>query len=867
MADFKLSLLMTAIMSCLITGCGGGGHSSSEGSQNTQLEVQVIDGYLTGIDVCIVTNENLECDAEFGTAKTDDNGKSTFEINDKQKKKLEQMKSVKFKAVAKKGTTDIILGKKTETKNDMVLLGTKFFESGELNSKPDKKKSFKLTPFTTMAEMIHSGKVSNKDEYEETLKQIAESLKTDLDTIQSDYNNTEGDNKDQNIAALLGGELMAALNMLPKTINEIATTKDDEIIKITLKSLETIKELADGLKEKLLGIDGNIKDDIDLIEIMNDKLKVLKSSFVTLSTGLGDEWRCGVTKANEVWCWGNNAWNNLGNQEFTQNKLNVEKYSIPNTDELMYLKNNYTAEPIPVLIKNPDKKTDEDPEYIRLSGITKVATGNTHGCAITLNREVYCWGANYNGQLGIGKDGFMNTYKEPVGYASKVVTGKQNAKSGYLSNVVDLSMGQNHSCALTADGDIYCWGDNTALELGAAHEEDRMHRPEKIMSMGDYDISEYLWMIPYPVKVPAPEGVKFSSITQSGYWAHCALSTPETTKEGHNLWCWGDDIRGLISGNNKQYAQEIRDNWKDKIVINNEVDTRKYSPEESWYWHYRESGGDWFPMFGQAITNIESYNIAFKDICFEEDEKHVVCWSEGGSCEVGNKYPFKQLIGDEVVEREYSCRASFDRIIEMRNIKTIDITDFDSELYFTSTDSENSDKILYRMYTDSVESEGRNQGFWPMEDSNRLDGERIKKVQLGVEKIGRFIITENGHLYGFGPQRYGIRGTDVDSGDWYTRILMDKNKPDLKVQELSVNKRSVCASVKDENAEDQDKLDLYCWGSSTFGQLGFDNGDNDFSYGDVSTKWQSSGDNELMDEPSRMKTTPKKVLTDFTFDD
>jgi hypothetical protein len=96
---------------------------------------------------------------------------------------------------------------------------------------------------------------------------------------------------------------------------------------------------------------------------------------------------------------------------------------------------------------------------------------------------------------------------------------------------------------------------------------------------------------------------------------------------------------------------------------------------------------------------------------------------------------------------------------------------------------------------------------------------------------------------------------------------MDKNKPDLKVQELSVNKRSVCASVKDENAEDQNKLDLYCWGSSTFGQLGFDNGDNGFSYGDVSTKWQGSGDNELIDEPSRMKTTPKKVLTDFTFDD
>ena len=770
MADFKLSLLMTAIMSCLITGCGGGGHSSSEGSQNTQLEVQVIDGYLTGIDVCIVTNENLECDAEFGTAKTDDNGKSTFEINDKQKKKLEQMKSVKFKAVAKKGTTDIILGKKTETKNDMVLLGTKFFESGELNSKPDKKKSFKLTPFTTMAEMIHSGKVSNKDEYEETLKQIAESLKTDLDTIQSDYNNTEGDNKDQNIAALLGGELMAALNMLPKTINEIATTKDkDEIIKITLKSLETIKELADGLKEKLLGIDGNIKDDIDLIEIMNDKLKVLNSSFVSLSSGHADEWRCGVTKANEVWCWGNNAWNNLGNQEFTQSKLNFEKYTIEGTDALMYLNNNYSAEPLPVLIKNPDKKTDEDPEYIHLSGITKVATGNTHGCAITLNREVYCWGSNYNGQLGIGKDGFMNTYKEPVGYASKVVKGKQNAKSSYLSNVVDLSLGQNHSCSLTEEGDIYCWGDNTAYELGAAHENDRMHRPIKIMSQGTHEITEYLWMIPYPVKVPAPDGVKFRSITQSGYWAHCALSTPETTdKDGHNLWCWGDDIRGLISGNNKQYAQEIIDNWADKIVIKNEKTTRYYSPEESWYWHYRESGGDWFPMFGKPITNIKSYKLFESVVCKEYD--HNDCWPQYKYCKPGENFDWDNKYCMSVSDTQ-------SKTFEMKNIKTIDIAEYDSQLFFTTTETADSDRILHGIYTDNLLNEI---SAWIAADVDALNGEKIRGVKLGVESTGRFIITESGNLYGFGIQRYGILGNGIIDEEWnYTKILMDENRPDL----------------------------------------------------------------------------------------
>ena len=269
-------------------------------------------------------------------------------------------------------------------------------------------------------------------------------------------------------------------------------------------------------------------------------------------------------------------------------------------------------------------------------------------------------------------------------------------------------------------------------------------------------------------------------------------------------------------------------------------------------------------MFGQPITNIKSYNIAVNEICYDDEGSDCITVSWGWK--PGDKGSSFELIEGKLVERKYYCKSSSDSI-KMKNIKTIDITEFDSQLFFTTTDSENSDKILYMMYTDSVDSEGRKQGVWTIADSSTLDGERIKKVQLGVESIGRFVITEEGHLYGFGPQRYGILGTGVASEDWKsTRILMDKNNPDLKVLELSVNKRSVCASVKDENAEDQNKLDLFCWGSSTFGQLGFDNGDNDFSYGDVSTKWQDSG-NELLDDPSRMKTTPKKVLTNFTFDD
>ena len=198
----------------------------------------------------------------------------------------------------------------------------------------------------------------------------------------------------------------------------------------------------------------------------------------------------------------------------------------------------------------------------------------------------------------------------------------------------------------------------------------------------------------------------------------------------------------------------------------------------------------------------------------------------------------------------------------MKNIKTIDIADFDSLLFFTTT--ETADK-LYQLYASNLlNNEG---SAWIVASEFDLHNEKIRNVHLGVEAFGGFIITEEGNLYGYGRQIYGTLGNGNKEGfSPMVKITIDKNRPDLQVQTLSANKRSVCASVKDQNAEDPDKLELYCWGSSTFGQLGFDNGDNDFSYGDISTQWNDY-QNELMDKPSRIQTTPKQVLTDFTFDD
>jgi hypothetical protein len=83
-------------------------------------------------------------------------------------------------------------------------------------------------------------------------------------------------------------------------------------------------------------------------------------------------------------------------------------------------------------------------------GFVTVIFGETHNTAITQNRDLYMWGDNNFGQLGLGHN---NRVSEP----EKVTA---------LSDVVAVSLGTSHSAAITADGDLYTWGANGSGQLG-----------------------------------------------------------------------------------------------------------------------------------------------------------------------------------------------------------------------------------------------------------------------------------------------------------------------------------------------------------------------------------------------------------------
>ena len=80
-----------------------------------------------------------------------------------------------------------------------------------------------------------------------------------------------------------------------------------------------------------------------------------------------------------------------------------------------------------------------------------MAAGDAHTCALTSANNIVCWGANANGQLGIGS--FIDQ-SLPV-----LVT-------GIVGNASAVVAGERHACALLDAGAVRCWGANERGQLG-----------------------------------------------------------------------------------------------------------------------------------------------------------------------------------------------------------------------------------------------------------------------------------------------------------------------------------------------------------------------------------------------------------------
>ena len=133
------------------------------------------------------------------------------------------------------------------------------------------------------------------------------------------------------------------------------------------------------------------------------------------------------------------------------------------------------------------------------SGITAISAGDGHMCALTDQGGVKCWGRNHDGQLGNGTTVDSSTPVDVLGLASGVIA---------------VSAGVAHNCVLLSGGSSECWGFNGFGALGDGTEHDSA-TPVKVTGL------------PYAVTAISAGGTHTCALTRGG-----------------DVWCWGSDIYG-----------------------------------------------------------------------------------------------------------------------------------------------------------------------------------------------------------------------------------------------------------------------------------------------------------------------------------
>lgn len=99
---------------------------------------------------------------------------------------------------------------------------------------------------------------------------------------------------------------------------------------------------------------------------------------------------------------------------------------------------------------------------VNLGGRTakSISAGAGHTCAILDNDKIKCWGSNYDGELG------LNTSVEEFGSTAGSMAALSTVDVGTGITVKQMDLGDYFTCALLSTDDMKCWGSNSSGQLG-----------------------------------------------------------------------------------------------------------------------------------------------------------------------------------------------------------------------------------------------------------------------------------------------------------------------------------------------------------------------------------------------------------------
>lgn len=255
-----------------------------------------------------------------------------------------------------------------------------------------------------------------------------------------------------------------------------------------------------------------------------------------------------------------------------------------------------------------------------LTDVTDVAFGYSHGCAVRTGGTVFCWGRNYDGQLG---DNTINT--SPL--AVQVV---QAAGSGTapLTGMTEVAATGASTCSRDTTGVVYCWGNNGAGALGDGTTTTR-HLAAPVMA---------------------------GSAAFSGAESLAGGDGHICAKKGSEIWCWGEGgSYELGTGSNATNPVKVADSMA--VGVGNyhtcwvNADTTVSCVGANWHGQMGNGSGNDFTGTdqqapAQVLTEAGPVFMGAAEVvaggamtCARTMDGHVWCWGDDKYGQIGGGSP------------------------------------------------------------------------------------------------------------------------------------------------------------------------------------------------------------------------------------
>ena len=246
-------------------------------------------------------------------------------------------------------------------------------------------------------------------------------------------------------------------------------------------------------------------------------------------------------------------------------------------------------------------------------GLRFIAAGGYHSCAVFTDGIAKCWGWNSDGQLGIN-NGELGNSVEPLDVA-------------FSEGFIRILAGKHHTCGITGNNKVLCWGRNSSGQVGVGDNEKRFA----------------------PANVSLEGNIQYMSLGESHT---CSINNMGIIN------CWGANAYGQIGTGNASGSYidptPVESSLTWKFVSSGYTNTCaiEFSTNERYCWGNNGYGRLGNGSSGGTVTNPEKFNnskwriitLGEQHGCGIKDNLSLWCWGRNSFKQMG----IPDLTNDEV---------------------------------------------------------------------------------------------------------------------------------------------------------------------------------------------------------------------------